>query len=98
MVQLIFLKNLTGQEVLQELIEQALTQSKKNMQKLEEENLIKECFNALTPREKQVLSMLTSGAVNTPNKKIAEILGISPRTVEDHRAKNHVKDAGKIAI
>ena len=90
-----FLEKPYRQEVLQELIEQALTQSKENMQKLEEENLIKECFNALTPREKQVLSMLTSGAVNTPNKKIAEILGISPRTVEDHRAKIMLKMQAK---
>lgn len=38
----------------------------------------------LTPRERQVLEALISGQ---PNKVIAHLLGISPRTVEIHRAR-----------
>jgi len=40
-------------------------------------------LNALTPRERDVLSGLVRGL---PNKTIAYDLGISPRTVEIHRA------------
>jgi DNA-binding CsgD family transcriptional regulator len=37
----------------------------------------------LTPRERQVLDLLTAGA---SNKEAGRRLGISPRTVEVHRA------------
>ncbi|MBB4305297.1 FixJ family two-component response regulator [Rhodobium orientis] len=38
----------------------------------------------LTPRERQVLEQITSGATN---KEAGRILGISPRTIEVHRAR-----------
>ncbi len=41
----------------------------------------------LTPREREVLELLTSGA---SNKEAGRMLGISPRTVEVHRAR--IKD------
>ncbi|MBL6982377.1 MAG: response regulator transcription factor [Anaerolineales bacterium] len=40
-------------------------------------------YNILTPREKQVLHMVTEGL---PNQQIATRLGISIRTIEAHRA------------
>ena len=43
---------------------------------------------ALTPRERDVLSHLVEG---NPNKIIAYQLSISPRTVENHRARLMVK-------
>jgi two-component system response regulator FixJ len=39
--------------------------------------------DSCTPREQEVMRLLVSGL---PNKSIAEALGISPRTVEIHRA------------
>ena len=40
-------------------------------------------FDSCTPRERDVMKLLADGL---PNKGIAEVLGISPRTVEIHRA------------
>ena len=43
--------------------------------------------DSCTPREREVMALLARGL---PNKGIAEALGISPRTVEIHRA--HLMD------
>ncbi|MDX1780435.1 MAG: PhnD/SsuA/transferrin family substrate-binding protein [Thalassovita sp.] len=52
-------------------------------------------FEALTRRERQVLCMICEGQTN---KAIAELLGISPKTVEFHRANLLQKtDAGTTA-
>jgi len=40
-------------------------------------------LNALTPRERQVFELLVQGHTN---KSVAAALGLSPKTVEDHRA------------
>ena len=47
-----------------------------------------ERLSALSPRERDVLRHLVDGR---PNKIIAHALGISPRTVENHRARLMVK-------
>lgn len=44
---------------------------------------VQERIDACTPRERDVMRLLARGL---PNKGIAEALGISPRTVEIHRA------------
>ena len=86
-----FLEKPYRQEVLQERIEQALTQSKKIREKVAEQNSCNERYNCLSPREKQIMAMLIADYANTSNKKIAKALDISPRTVEDHRAKIMLK-------
>jgi FixJ family two-component response regulator len=58
--------------------------SRRHMLELQE---IQSRFDSCTPREQDVLRLLAEGL---PNKGIAEALGISPRTVEIHRA--HVMD------
>ena len=42
------------------------------------------CANSLTPRERQVLAEIMAGA---SNKEAGRRLGISPRTIEVHRAR-----------
>mgnify|MGYP000520704254 CR=1 FL=1 len=44
---------------------------------------VRKRFESCTPRERDVMKLLADGL---PNKGIAEALGISPRTVEIHRA------------
>lgn len=58
--------------------------SRKELRKLEE---LQARADSCTPRERDVMALLAAGL---PNKGIAESLGISPRTVEIHRA--HVMD------
>jgi FixJ family two-component response regulator len=43
-----------------------------------------DCFETLTPRERGVFEKLITGA---SNKEVGRKLGISPRTIEIHRAR-----------
>ena len=52
------------------------------------------CANSLTPRERQVLAEIMAGA---SNKEAGRRLGISPRTVEVHRARIMEKLSAKNA-
>jgi FixJ family two-component response regulator len=54
---------------------------------MREHDRIQARFESLTPRERQVLDLITEGK---PNKVMASDLGLSQRTVEIHRA--HVMD------
>jgi len=90
-----FLEKPYRQEAMQELIEQALDQSKVIRENVAEINNCYERYNCLSPREKQIMAMLIADYANTSNKKIAEALDISPRTVEDHRAKIMLKMKAK---
>jgi two-component system response regulator FixJ len=52
------------------------------------------CANSLTPRERQVLAEIMAGA---SNKEAGRRLGISPRTIEVHRARIMEKLSAKNA-
>ena len=81
-----FLEKPYRQETLHSRIEQALVQSKELMQLLDYKYKVVKNYNSLTPREKEIMHLLTSNPSKNSNKHIAKILNISPRTVEDHRA------------
>jgi RNA polymerase sigma factor (sigma-70 family) len=65
-------------------IQRALEKDRANREQLNERNLIRERMQSLTPREREVLQMVSSGK---PNKIMAADLGVSQRTVEIHRAR-----------
>lgn len=65
----------------------AISHYRSTRQQLIELQSMQARLDSCTPRERDVLRLLAKGL---PNKGIAETLGISPRTVEIHRA--HVMD------
>ena len=65
-------------------IQRALEKDRANHALLNERSLIRERLDSLTPREREVLTMVTSGKAN---KVMAADLGVSQRTVEIHRAR-----------
>lgn len=69
-------------------VERAVVARHANKAQQEATHLAHERVAALTPRERDVLRHLVEG---NPNKIIAHQLSISPRTVENHRARLMVK-------
>lgn len=69
-------------------VERAVVARRAIKTQLEAASLAQERVAALTPRERDVLCHLVEG---NPNKIIAHQLSISPRTVENHRARLMVK-------
>jgi two-component system, LuxR family, response regulator FixJ len=67
-----------------ERIRRALEQDRANRTRLQQHDAIQERLVSLTPREREILDLVTSGK---PNKVMAAQLGVSQRTVEIHRAR-----------
>jgi two-component system, LuxR family, response regulator FixJ len=65
-------------------IQRAIAKDGELRKSLGEHERIKTHIDSLTPREREVLDLLTQGK---QNKVIAQDLGVSPRTVEIHRAR-----------
>jgi two-component system response regulator FixJ len=65
-------------------IQRAVTKDGELRKSLGEHARIKSHLESLTPREREVLDLMTQGK---QNKAIAQDLGVSPRTVEIHRAR-----------
>ncbi|NEX21140.1 response regulator transcription factor [Thiorhodococcus mannitoliphagus] len=79
-----FLEKPATTEVLLQRIQTALAEDQRRREESATEQSILERFRQLTPREHEVLTLTTQGLTN---KDIARELGISPRTVENHRAR-----------
>jgi FixJ family two-component response regulator len=65
-------------------VQRALEKDRVNRMQLREKTRIQERRESLTPREREILELMTRGK---PNKVMAADLGVSQRTVEIHRAR-----------
>ena len=65
-------------------IQRALTLDRENRTELLQKDRIRSRLESLTPREREVLELMTRGR---PNKLMAADLGLSQRTIEIHRAR-----------
>lgn len=79
-----FLEKPASADILLRRIELAFAEDCKRREVAASESGILKRFRQLTPREHEVLLLTTKGMTN---KDIARHLGISPRTVENHRAR-----------
>jgi two-component system response regulator FixJ len=78
-----FIEKPFEKKVLLGAIDQAFSRLHRSSETRDRANEAEVRLNGLTPREREVLDGLAQGL---PNKTIAYDLGISPRTVEIHRA------------
>src|SRR6202034_1010234 len=75
-------KPVRGQDLL-DAVQKAISSDREFRRERQEWNQIRARFDALTPREKEVLDLVVAGLLN---KQIADRLGMSELTVKTHRA------------
>lgn len=90
-----FIEKPFNDEVLLDAIRRALAFEEEQRSQYFEHRLVQERLAHLTPREREVMDMVTDGK---SNKEIANTLGVSAKTIEAHRARVMEKmQAGSLA-
>ncbi len=79
-----FLEKPLDQARLMTALDDALSKCESTRQEAGRRDAFARLLSALTPREREVMDMIVAGG---HNRDIAEKLGISPRTVEVHKAR-----------
>ncbi|MBY4676329.1 response regulator transcription factor [Marinobacterium arenosum] len=79
-----FIEKPFDDEVLLRLVRQGLERARSMHGEQQELQSILDCYDSLSRREKEVMTLVVSGKAN---REIAEELGISPKTVEVHRSR-----------
>ena len=79
-----FLQKPFRDQQLIDCIRRALEKDRASRAELQQHSRIRERLESLTPREREVLTLVTSGK---PNKIAAVDLGVSQRTIEIHRSR-----------
>jgi len=82
-----FLEKPYSVDLLSERINDALKLCTDQMEVAARKSVVEARYDSLTPRERDVMTLLVAGAANASNKVIARELNISHRTVDDHRAR-----------
>lgn len=78
-----FLEKPVNDEALLEALQNAVRQHVRSRQRNEADRAARERYAQLSEREREVLGLIVEGLTN---KEIGRALGLSPRTVETHRA------------
>ena len=90
-----FLQKPFSDQALLDRVRQAIDLDRRTRQARAEDAKVVTLLSRLTPREREVMDLVIAGK---PNKIIADDLGISPKTVEIHRARVMEKmQAGSVA-
>lgn len=79
-----FLEKPVDEAELLDAVEGALESDRRKVHVSRERSEVRRRIERLTPREREVFDLITDGH---HNREVAETLGISPRTVEVHRAR-----------